>query len=204
MAAQDETDEASSDASSSTQQPPPLTATQRVLGISELLEQILLNVGPLDIITMQRVNRFSRELATTSSLLRKTNMFPAPMMVEDIPRVSNLLQDEVVIAKTYPYHITRVAIESPWTATVHVHIAKDSINLKHARKYKWMIHHSEPPWKRLGKVLSKVEIVPHWVDVRFSFTQSSDAVCVGPLKGGKAAITLSELITMLETALYGD
>ena len=70
MAAQDEPDEAASDTSSSAHQPPlpqkplPLTATQRVFGIPELLEQILLKLGPLELIATPHVNRFWREVVT--------------------------------------------------------------------------------------------------------------------------------------------
>ena len=219
MAALDDTDEAARDASSSAQvppppqQPPPLTARQRVFGIPELLEQILLRLGPLDLVAAQHVSRFWREVVTESSNVQE-KMFPKRLMVEDLPRLSELLQDKTVVALMYPFRITRVAVDHPWQVTAEVQVAEEWICQEHERKARLkssksrslgMIFHGDFPCGNLPKALSRVKVAPR--GTRMKMTLKGHIIWgkqVPDIAWGttlwKDAIMLDDMVTMFETA----
>ena len=123
-------------------------------------------------------------------------MFPKRLMVEDLPKVTELLQDQTVVARMYPFHIKRVAIEKAWEVTVYVQVAEHWINQTHSRA---------GSYKGMTKVFGSVEIVPHWLDVKMKLVghkmkerQVPDRDWGPKVPGRKAAITLDDMVMLFD------
>lgn len=67
------------------------TASQRVFGITELLEQILLHLPPRDVLLLQRVNGAFRNVTTTSDRLQRKLFFKADLHTDHAPPADFIL-----------------------------------------------------------------------------------------------------------------